>query len=209
MEYSVNIKDDDINKMRDRIASEITDNATDNQNVSKGMVCFAYDPTDSYKLFQEKVKILLKPKEYEQKHCNRYLFYMGEMLSNVILTTNFYQFSVYGYIDRQKASKRFLKLIDEIRPYSKNIKYYDLFLSNLGIATLIVAYMYANDFDNYEMLHKFLENPEFYYQKLDDKFPYCIMERDYTNELDNFPYIAIYDDLEKILFGTEQIKIIK
>lgn len=208
MEYSVNFKDADINRMRDKIASEITDNPKDNMDVSKGMICFAFDRTDYYEVFKEKVKLLLKPKEYEQDNVESYLYLMNEILSNVVLTTNFYQRSVYGYIYKYGETKRFYKLIEEIRPYS-NIRNNDLFVGNLGIASLIVAYIYANDFDNYEMLHMFLNNPDYYYQKLDEKFPGCIEDRDFLNEVDNFPFLEIYDNLEKILFGTEQTKIIK
>ncbi len=209
MEYSPDFKDSDICKLRDRVASEITETQNNNvhvSHISKEMICFAFDRCDSYDRFKEKVKLLLNPKEYEQDDLEAYLFLMNEIISNVILTTNFYQRSVYGYMDRYRVTKRLLKLIEELRPYSKND---DLLIGNLGIATLIIAYIYANDFDNYEMLHKFLSDPDFYYKKLDETFPTCKVDYDYLNEVDNFPYLAIYDNLEKILFGTKEIKIIK
>ena len=208
MYYCDTFKGKDITEARDRIASEITNNQIDNIKVTNEMICFAYQPGCSHKSLRERTKVLLKPKEYEQQNLEDYIYYMADIISHNTLTTYFYRSDVHGREKILETTMRFNKLIKLLRSYC-GYKECDNLIGNLGISTLIIAYIYANDFKNYEMLHLFLYDPESYYQKIKKLFPDWIIDRDYLNEVESFPYVAIYQDLEKILFGTEQIKIIK
>ena len=208
MYYCDRFKGKDITDTRDLIASEITNNRIDNLKVSNEMICFAYQPGCSHKSHRERVKVLLNPKEYEQQNLEDYIYYMADIISHNTLSSYFYRSDVYGSEVRSVFTRRLNNLIEHLKSYC-GFKECDDLIGNLGIASLIIAYIYANDFKNYEMLQLFLSDPESYYKKLEKLFPDWVIDRDFLNEVDSFPYLTIYGDLEKILFGTEQIKIIK
>ena len=72
---------------------------------------------------------------------------------------------------------------------------------------MIISYLYANDIDDYSMLYNFLNNPERYYEKLmlsGIKFDY-----DELNEFNRLPYEYMYQNIEKLLCGTRDKKLIK
>ena len=208
MYYCDRFKGKDITDTRDQIASEITNNKIDNLKVTNEMICFAYQPGCSHKSHRERTRVLLNPKECEQQNLEDYIYYMADIISHNTLASFFYRSDVYGSEARSVFTRRLDNLIENLKPYC-GFKECDDLIGNLGMSSIIIAYLYANDFNSYEMLDLFLSDPDLYYEKIKKRFPDWIIDRLYLNEIETFPYLEIYEDLEKILFGTEQIKIIK
>lgn len=201
----MNYQDDYINGLTNTLC-ELFRGKIDNLNyITPELVVFIVDNYDCMESLQEKVKVLLSPKEIEQENLNEYLYYMHNIISNNA-TKNYFYIVYYPNMDLTRIPNKLYKLMKIIRYYSNNINY-DNFLGNLGIVTLIISYLYANDIDDYTMLYSFLNNPERYYEKLmlsGIKFDY-----DELNEFNRLPYEYMYQNIEKLLCGTRDKKLIK
>ena len=201
----MNYQDDYINGLTNTLC-EILRGEIDNLNyITPELVVFIVDNYDCMESLQEKVKVLLSPKEIEQENLNEYLYYMHNIISNNA-TKNYFYIVYYPNMDLTRIPNKLYKLMKISRYYSNYINY-DNFLGNLGIVTLIISYLYANDIDDYTMLYSFLNNPERYYEKLmlsGIKFDY-----DELNEFNRLPYEYMYQNIEKLLCGTRDKKLIK
>ena len=201
----MNYQDDYINGLTNSVC-EILRGEIDNLDyITQDLIVFLVDNYDCMESLLDKVRVVLKPKEKEQEKLNEYLYYMHTLLSHNVVT-NYFFVCHFPKLDKSRTPDKIYKLM-KVLHYYNNSPQFNEFLGNLGIVTLIISYLYANDINDYKMLYDFVNNPEKYYEKLTlsgIKFDY-----DELNEFNRLPYEYMYQNIEKLLFGTKDKKLIK
>lgn len=155
---------------------------------------------DSYnmKTVLNKVKTLVIPKELASNNLLLYLDNLHRIISSNVMCTYFYK-EVYPKINIYNLNKEFYNLIKTIKYYGDN-RFND-FIGNLGICTLIIGYIYENNINDYKMLDNFLNNQEYYYEKM--KLSGINFNETELNEFYLIDYQSIYKEIENIFKNKE------
>ena len=196
---------DSMNKLTYTICNILSDEKDILDYVNNNLLVFVIDNYDNMSSVIWKIKLLLKNKKMEHDDLYKYLNYMKRIISKNITTNYFYETS-FDNIDLSRTPIRLYKLMKLIKECNTK-EYYDVFLNNLAIISIIIAYIYANNIDDYSMLYNFLNNLDYYY----DKLTLSGMNFNYEelNKIYNFSFEDIYLNIEKIFDKNRDKKMIK
>ncbi len=188
---------DDIDKITNLVKKRLN-----NDSINKEMILFVIDEFDNIDKITDKINVLLNPKEMEEKNFYKYLSLMKEIIASRSLNLYFYK-EIFPKIKKENIDNKIYNLMKLILYYSTC--HFNEFIGSMGIITIIIGYLYANDINDYSILNNFINDSNYYYEKL--KINGISFYEDLTSEIESFPIYTIYNSID--IFKTKEGKIIK
>ena len=193
--------DENIKELKKVTTELLQKEVTDTSLITNELIMFI--ATDTYNMTKalNKVRSLIIPNKFANDDLLLYLDTFHHIISSNVMNTYFFK-EIYPKLNKYTIDSKLYKLMKTIK-YNGENKFND-FLGNLGICTIIIGYIYANNINDYSMLDNFLNDTEYYYQKM--KLSGIEFIETELHEFYLIDYHAIYEQTEKI-FNNKKDKI--
>ena len=193
--------DENIKELKKVTTELLQKEVTDTSLITNELIMFI--ATDTYNMTKalNKVRSLIIPNKFANDDLLLYLDTFHHIISSNVMNTYFFK-EIYPKLNKYTIDNKLYKLMKTIK-YNGENKFND-FLGNLGICTIIIGYIYANNINDYSMLDNFLNDTEYYYQKM--KLSGIEFIETELHEFYLIDYHAIYEQTEN-LFNNKKDKI--
>ena len=193
--------DENIKELKKVTTELLQKEVTDTSLITNELIMFI--ATDTYNMTKalNKVRSLIIPNKFANDDLLVYLDTFHHIISSNVMNTYFFK-EIYPKLNKYTIDNKLYKLMKTIK-YNGENKFND-FLGNLGICTIIIGYIYANNINDYSMLDNFLNDTEYYYQKM--KLSGIEFIETELHEFYLIDYHAIYEQTEN-LFNNKKDKI--
>ncbi len=193
--------DENIKELKKVTTDLLKNEVTDTSLITNELIMFIV--TDTYNMAKalNKIRALVIPDKFANDDLLVYLDTFHHIISSNVMNTYFFK-EIYPQINKYSLNQKLYKLMKTIKYYGEN-RFND-FLGNLGICTIIIGYIYANNINDYSMLDNFLNDTEYYYQKM--KLSGIEFIETELHEFYLIDYHAIYEQTEN-LFNNKKDKI--
>ena len=193
--------DENIKELKKVTTELLQKEVTDTSLITNELIMFI--ATDTYNMTKalNKVRALIIPNKFANDDLLLYLDTFHHIISSNVMNTYFFK-EIYPKLNKYTIDNKLYKLMKTIK-YNGENRFND-FIGNLGICTLIIGYIYANNINDYSMLDNFLNDTEYYYQKM--KLSGIEFIETELHEFYLIDYHAIYEQTEKI-FNNKKDKI--
>ena len=171
--------------------------------ITNELLMYAIGDSYNMKTVLNKTRALAIPKEFEKANRLEYLNSMHGIISTNTINTYFYR-EVFPHLSSNNIKSDLYTLMKVVK-YNGENRFND-FIGNLGIVSLIISYIYENGINDYTILNNFLNDPEYYYQKM--SLSGITFYESELHEFYLFDYNSIYNNIE-YLFNNKKDKIIK
>ena len=193
--------DENIKELKKVTTELLQKEVTDTSLITNELIMFI--ATDTYNMTKalNKVRSLIIPNKFANDDLLVYLDTFHHIISSNVMNTYFFK-EIYPKLNKYTIDNKLYKLMKTIK-YNGENRFND-FIGNLGICTLIIGYIYANNINDYSMLDNFLNDTEYYYQKM--KLSGIEFIETELHEFYLIDYHAIYEQIEN-LFNNKKDKI--